>query len=189
MDDQNLVLDLPQQEGTFNQVNADVDVTVVCKHNEEPQDYVFLTKFIMVKGADPSLVILSKPLEPTRGRHAVRYNVSLPFSYFMNDREIKDGMVKDLSCFGLLAAIKPDDSLEVGLGLLFKLVLATSPSQLLVMGTIVKLMKAESEYQVALDFSHIPNDIQDQITKYLFSLQNPGVKKEQQQKSAFIKIN
>jgi c-di-GMP-binding flagellar brake protein YcgR len=189
MDDLNLILNLPKQTGTFNQVNADVDVIVVCKHNDDPQDYVFATKFIMVKEDDPPLLVLSKPLETNIGRHTVRYSVSLPFSYFINDREIKGGEVKDLSCFGLMASIKPDDSLEIGLGILFKLVLATSPSQLLIMGTIVRLLKQEKEYQVALDYSHIADDLQDQISQFLFSLQNSGVKKEQQQRAAFIKIN
>lgn len=187
LDDANLILNLPRQEGTFNQVNADVEVKIICKHNGN-QDHVFFSKFIMLKEGDSPLVILSKPLEKKTSGHNDWHSVSVPFSYFMNDREIKGGVVKELSCFGLLASVKPDDLLEVGLGIPFKLILTTSSSPLLAIGTIVKLKKEQTEYHVTLDFSHLPSDLQDQITKFLFSIQNKGVKKEEQPKAAFIKI-
>ena len=199
MDDHHLIVNLSKQEGIFNQVNVNADVRVICKKDrdfgtsEVPQDrdFAFCSKFIKVKEAEPPQVILSRPAASESGasmRHSSENKVSLPFSYFLNDQEIKDGVVKTLTCIGLIASIKTDDLLEVGLGLLFKLSLPTSPTPFLMMGTITKLTPEAGQTLITLDFSHIPNNLQDQIAKYLFSLRNSDAQKEQHQKAAFIKI-
>jgi hypothetical protein len=185
LDEQNLILNLPKQEGAFNQVNPNVEVIVICAHEENAGDHVFLTKFIRVKEAE---VILDKPREKNGNLQLACSKVNLPFSYFINDKEVRDGIIETLSCTSLVAFIKPDDSLDKGVGILFKLILPLNSGPLLIMGTIVELMKEKQGYRIVLDFSHISLDLQDPIAKYLFKLQGFNVKKEQQ-KTAFIKIN
>jgi hypothetical protein len=147
-----------------------------------------LIKRIKVLGTDPPVVILNKPSEFKKGRHSVRFEVAISFSYFIDNKEIKDGTVNNLSILGLLARIKPDDLLEEGQDLAFKLFLPTITSPLLMVGKIIRIIKQEKEYEVALSFPHILPDLQDQITKYFFSCQKTTVKQEQQQKTTFIKI-
>jgi c-di-GMP-binding flagellar brake protein YcgR len=183
-----LILDLPKKEGTFNQVSAGSDIVVVCKHKEEPQDHVFFTKFIMVKDTDPPNVVLNKPIEFALGRHAIRYDVNIPFSYIMDNKEIKEGTVANLSCFGLLAIIKPNNRVEREKELHFKLFLPSSPP-LTIVGKIMRITKLEKEYKIALYFPYIFSEIANQIIKYLFSCQTTMAKKEKQQKTAFIKIS
>lgn len=42
-------------------------------------------------GADPPVVILNKPGQFKKGRHSIRFEVAASFSYFIDNKEIKDG--------------------------------------------------------------------------------------------------
>jgi hypothetical protein len=185
LDEQNLILNLPKQEGAFNQVNPNAEVVVVCAHEDGAENRVFLTNFVRVKEAE---VILNKPQEKNGNFQFPCARVNLPFSYFMNDREMKDGIIEALSCTSLVAFVKPDDSLDKGVAILFKLILPLNSGPLLIMGTITELVKENQGYRIVLDFSHIAIDLQDPIAKYLFKLQSSNAKKDQQ-KAAFIRIN
>lgn len=186
--EEQLVLDLPKKEDAFNQLAPNADVVLTCKFNEEPQDYVFFTRFINIKDTDPPVVVFNKPSDVSMGRHSLRYDVKIPFSYFYHDKEYKNGEVENLSSIGLLATIIPNENLKVDMELPFKIVLPTTTVPLLLVGRIVRLINDNSKCQVAFSFPHIPREFQDQITKFLFNIQKTAIKKEQQHKAAFIKI-
>ncbi len=163
-----LVLELPKETDAFNNVSISSNVVIICNHNDEPQDYVFFTKFIQIRNSEAPEVVISKPAEVTMGRHALRYkDVNIPFSYFCNDKEYKGGKVENISNIGLLASIQPNESLKVGLEIPFKIILPNSVSPLLLVGKIVRLAVEFSEYKIALSFPHITKGLQDQITKFL----------------------
>ncbi|HBF38089.1 MAG TPA: hypothetical protein DDW50_12290 [Firmicutes bacterium] len=199
MDDKYLIFTLSQQEGIFNQVHVDAEVKVVCGEEVHPgtigplpeKEYIFYSKFIKVRGDDSPQLIVSIPFASSEiSDRRPELNQNLPFSYFLDEKEIKGGVVIHLTSTGLMVSIKSDSALEIGLGISFRLTLPTSPSPLLLMGTITGIWKDGGKSRITLDFSHTPLDFQDQITKYLFSLpKNPVVPKEKQSKAAFIKIN
>lgn len=188
LDEKLLMLEFPKKQDAFNFVSSNTKIAVVCRYNDEPRDYVFFTSFVELKGTDPAFVILVKPDAVFLGRYVLRYDVKIPFSYFSNDKEHKEGEVDNLSTIGLLAIIKPDANLKEGMGIPIKITLPTTANPLLIIGNIVRIVKNEQEYRVAFSFPHINIELQDQIAKFLFSNQKTGAKKEPQ-KSAFIKIN
>jgi c-di-GMP-binding flagellar brake protein YcgR len=189
LEETQLILDLPKKADVFNQLAPNDVVVVVCKHNDEPHDNVFFTQFVKVTHTDPPLAVLNKPGDVSMGRHSLRYDVQIPFSYFYHDKEYKDGVVENLSSIGLLATIIPNENLKTGIDIPFKIVLPTFTSPLLLVGKIVRLIKIETKYQIAFSFPYIGREFQDQITKYLFSIQKTSLKQDQQQKVAFIKNN
>ena len=198
MDETHVILTLPGQAGIFKQVNVDADVKVFCKKEDSGSsellkewDYELCGKFIKAREVEPPELILTTPiiLSEAEVSHAFECYPNLPFSYFLDDKEIKGGIVKKLTPVSLTALILKDKLLKIGLGLPFKLFLPTSPSPLLMIGTIASLAPDNDSCQMALDFSHTPQDLQDQIMKYLFSFRNTATQKEQHPKSSFIKIN
>lgn len=200
LDDQSLILNLQKQEGIFHQVHTGADVTIVCY--EESHDgitgapneikYIFSSQFIRVRDENPHLLIVSVPVLSSGDTNAENQkreiSLSLPFSYFVEDKEVKGGTVKYLTVTGLIAFVKHNPSLEVGLGLPFKLSLPTGIPPLLMIGTITGLHQEGDGCQITLDFSHTPHEIQDQITKFLYSLAKPVIKRERKPKNSFIKI-
>jgi c-di-GMP-binding flagellar brake protein YcgR len=189
LEETELILALPKKEDAFNQLATNAKVVVVCKYNDQPHDYVFFTQFAKIKGSDPPIVLLNRPLEVSLGRHAFRYDVQISFSYFYHDKEYKDGMVENLSSIGLLAAVMPNENLKVSIEIPIKIFLPTTTQPLLIIGKIVRISNGDTRYLVGMNFPNIAMDAQDQITKFLFSLQKTTLRKEQQQKVAFIKIN
>ncbi len=201
MNAQGLMLNLQKQERIFNQVHTNADIKIICYDDCnagicEPMkgnEYVSSSKFIKIReDGELTQLILSVPIlssaDDPDGKKKSKFTMALPFSYFIDDKEVKGGTVKDLATDSLVAFVKADPSLEVGLGLPFKLSLPTSANPFLIIGTITGLTQQTDCLLITLDFSHIPHDIQDQITKYLFSLPKPIAKKELQQKLSFIKI-
>jgi c-di-GMP-binding flagellar brake protein YcgR len=138
----------------------------------EQTDYVFFTKFIRMAGSNPASVLLRTPSEFIKGRQAARFNVTIPFSYFLNHREFKDGVVHNLSLDGLLATIPSNPDLKVKDRVACKLFIPNSPFPLLISGLITRInLKPDKKYQIAMHFPYIANDIQDKIVKFLFSAQ------------------
>lgn len=178
VEDSSLVLHLPYRGDAFSQVSSNSDIAIVCKHNEEPEDHVFFTRFITVLGINPPVAILDIPAEYKKGRQYVRFEASVPFSYFINNQEYKDGMVNNLSMNGLLATIQPNHQLHENDKLAFKLFIPSKTSPLLLAGNVTRIVKQATEYQIALHFPHISLSHQDQIMKFLFSSQKTIMKKD-----------
>jgi len=166
-----LALHLPYKGEIFSHVRPNSEITVVCKHNQAPEDHVFFTRFITVTGNNPPVAILNPPEDFKKGRQYARFEVAVPFSYFARNKEVKGGMVNDLSITGLLATIQPNERLKEKDKLTFKLFIPSKTGPLLMVGDIVRLVKFDTAYQVALHFPHIGLDVQDKIIKFLFMSQ------------------
>lgn len=172
LDDFNLILSFSDQGNIFDYLKSNMDLALICKHPEEQIDYVFFTKFIRMAGANPPSVLLRTPSEFIKGRQSARFNVTVPFSYFLNHQEIKNGVVHNLSLDGLLATIPTNPDLKVHDRVACKLFIPNSPFPLLLSGTITRIiLKPDQKYQIAMHFPYIANDIQDKIVKFLFSAQ------------------
>jgi c-di-GMP-binding flagellar brake protein YcgR len=172
LDDSYLILNLPNKPSIFDQALPNSNLVIVCKHNEEQADYIFSTRFLRVAGTHPPLAVLQAPSGFKRGRQVVRFDVAVPFSYFVNHREVKDGVVRNLSMNGLLATVKPNPELHVKDHLSFKLFIPNQAYPLLLTGHIVRITKLDSEYQIGVRFPHIAFELQEKIVKFLFSVQN-----------------
>lgn len=198
MNETHITLTLPGQAGIFKQVNANADVKLFCKKEDSGStellkewDYELCGRLVKVREVEPPELIVTIPviLSEAGASQTGECSPNLPFSYFINDKEIKGGIVKKLTPVSLTALVKEDKVLEVGLGLPFRIFLPNNANPLLSIGTITDLSLDNDSCRMTLDFSHTPQDLQDQITKYLFSLPKAVVKKEQHSKSSFIKIN
>jgi hypothetical protein len=198
MDETHITLTLPGQVGIFEQVNTNADVKLFCKKEDSSSaevlkewDYELCGRFIKVREVEPPELIVTIPviLGEVGASQTVECLPNLPFSYFINDKEIKGGIVKKLTPVSLTAFVKEDKALEIGLGLSFRIFLPNNANPLLSIGTITDLSLENDNCRMTLDFSHAPQDLQDQITRYLFSLPKAIVKKEQPSKPLFIKIN
>lgn len=187
LENSGLILNLPNKGDIFTHVNSNADIAIVCKHNEEPEDHVFFTRFITVLGINPPVAILNPPAEYKRGRQYVRFDVSVPFSYFINNHEYKDGVVNNLSLTGLLATIQPNHQLHEKDKLVFSLSIPSKTGPLLLAGNIVRITKQDTQYQIALHFPHISLQHQDQIMKFLFSSQKNLIKNDPPPTTPFVK--
>jgi c-di-GMP-binding flagellar brake protein YcgR len=186
LDDSNLVLNLPDQRNIFDQVSPNTDLAIVCKHHEEEADYVFSTKYLKMVGTHPPLAFLQAPSGYKKGRQAVRFEVAVPFSYFVNHQEVKDGVVRNLSMNGLLATVKPNPQLHENDHLAFKLFIPTCAVPLLLAGNIVRLNKQEPEYHLGIHFPYLAFELQDKIVKFLFSTQKTLASRNQAPKPALL---
>jgi c-di-GMP-binding flagellar brake protein YcgR len=178
LEDSSLILNLPYKGDIFSHVSSNADIAIVCKHNEEPEDHVFFTRFITILGINPPVAILNPPAEYKKGRQYVRFQVSVPFSYFINHHEYKGGVVNNLSLTGLLATIQPNHQLHEHDKLAFHLFIPGKTGPLLLAGNIVRITKQDTQYQIALHFPHILLQHQNQIMKFLFSSQKTLMKND-----------
>lgn len=178
LEDSVLALHLPDKGDVFSHVSSNTEIAIVCKHNDEPEDHVFFSRFITVLGIDPPVAILNPPAQYKKGRQNIRFEVSVPFGYLFNNHEYRGGMVNNLSINGLMATIKPNHRLHEKENLTFKLFIPGKTSPLLLNGKITRIVKQENEYQIALHFPHISRQHQDQIMKFLFCSQRTLIKKD-----------
>lgn len=171
VDDMYVTLSFSGPGNAGGYLKPNTDLAIVCKHPEEQTDYVFFTQFIRMVGSSPPSVLLRIPTEFTKGRQAARFDVTVPFSYFVNQQEFKDGTVQNLSMNGLLATIHSNQGLKVQDRVAVKLSIPNSPFPLLISGNIIRISKQDQKYQIAMHFPYLAFDIQDKIVKFLFSAQ------------------
>jgi hypothetical protein len=152
-------------------LKPNTELTIICKHPGEQTDYVFFTQLIRVVGSSPPSALLRTPTEFNKGRQAARFEVSAPFSYFVNQQEFKDGTVQNMSMNGLLASIQPNQDLKEQDRVAVKLSIPNSPFPLLLSGSITRIIKQDQKYQIAMHFPYLAFDIQDKIVKFLFNAQ------------------
>lgn len=188
-DGADLVLDAPNPLYILNDLAINQDLALICKYKDDPKDFVFFVKFIKTMDTDPPEMVVSKPDDFALGRKAFRCEVTNPFGYYNGRNEYKEGMIVNLSTTGLLATIKPDDSLRIGMDLTLKLQLSTKTNPMLLVGKIVRLENAENESLIALVFSYLPNNIHDAIGRFLSDAQGSLIRKAKQKKVAFIKLH
>ena len=184
-----LVLDAPKPLYILNDLVVNQDIALVSKYKDNLKDFVFFVKFIKTLETDPSKIVVSKPDDFALGRKAFRCEVSNPFGYYNGRNEYKEGMIINLSTTGLLATIKMDESLRLGMDLTLKLKLSTNTSPMLIVGKIVRLEISEEESQIALVFSYLPNNIHDAIGRFLSNAQGSLIRKAKQKKAGFIKFH
>ncbi|HEX3044881.1 MAG TPA: PilZ domain-containing protein, partial [Bacillota bacterium] len=186
LDECNLFLNLPEPRSIFGEVSPNTELVLVCKQHEEQAEYVFSTKYLKIMGTHPPLALLQAPSGFKKGRQAIRFDVAVPFSYFVNNKEVKDGVVRNLSMNGLLASVKANPALQVNDHLVFKLFLPTSAYPLLLTGNIVRITKQEPEYQLGIHFPYLSFELQDKIVKFLFSAQKTMAPRNSEPKPATL---
>lgn len=184
-----LVLDTPKPLHILNDLTLNQNLAIICKYNDQPEDFVFFVKYIKNKDTDPPLMMVSKPDNFTLGRKAFRCEVNIPFGYYNGQSEYNEGLLLNLSSNGLFASIKPDESLQIGIDIPLKLQLPTGSSPILIMGKVERMETLEKESRIALSFSYLPNDIHDLIGRFLSNAQGSTIRKTQQKKTAIIKLH
>lgn len=163
-----LVLFIQEVEDTLNQIKTGTKLSLICRNEKSEDDYVFLTQ--LIKNEQPILVV-TRPSEThasTRRRY-FRCDVKLPFSYF-SESELK-GEVTNLSASGLYAMIQPDQQLKVNMDITCQITLPTSPKPVLFVAKIARMQKKGDLQGIGLHFQYSSEDLQSQITKYLFNHQ------------------
>ncbi|MCL6591616.1 MAG: PilZ domain-containing protein [Firmicutes bacterium] len=185
LDDLYLALSLSGQGNIFECLKTNTELAVVCRHPQEQTDYVFFTQFIRVVGSSPTSALTRTPTGFNKGRQAARFDVTVPFSYFLNHQEFKEGVVQNLSMNGLLAAIEPNQEIKAQDRLAVKLSLPNAPFPILLSGKITRIAKQGQKYQIAMHFPYLAFDIQDQIVKFLFSAQKKNLFRVQKPETNF----
>lgn len=184
-----LVLDAPKPLYILNDLLINQDIALISKYKDNPKDYVFFVKFIRTLDTNPPKMVVSKPDDFALGRKAFRCEVSNPFGYYNGRNEYKEGIVINLSTTGLLATIKTDETLRLGMDITLKLQLSKNTGSMLMVGKIVRIENGEDESQIALVFSYLPNNIHDAIGRFLSNTQSSLIRKAKQKKTSFIKLH
>lgn len=177
-----MVLEAPDPMDILNNLTLNQNMAIICKYEDEPEDFVFFVKFIKAKNADPPLIMVSKPNNFNLGRKAFRCEVNLPFGYYNSKSVFKEGMVLNLSSTGLFASIEPDQFLQLGMVISIKLQFPTVTSPLMIMGKIVRIESIGKQSRIALQFSCLPNGIRDSIAKFISGAQSSTAQEVQQRK-------
>ena len=167
-----LTLMMPLKETSLEQLKPGTKMNIVYRNENEQRDYIFSSRFIETKMELPVLIINRPPENQFQiGRKFFRCDVKLPFSYFLSHKELH-GEVLNLSASGLLAQVeKSSNTFELETVLTCQIILPTAPKPILLVGKITRI-EGKGQYQeIALSFEYTSKELQDQITKYLFTRQ------------------
>jgi c-di-GMP-binding flagellar brake protein YcgR len=175
-----LVLEVANAKTVLGQLARRATIPLICKCDNEPRDMVFFTEYIKQTGNPPRLVV-KRPSSYILGRGFLRYDVSLPFSYFLEGNEYSGGEIVNLSFGGLSGIIQPNDLLALGAEIVCQINLPANSDSEFIVGRLIRLEEQAANSKISVKFEDLTTDIADKIAKYFFSIEknmiNNGVQK------------
>jgi c-di-GMP-binding flagellar brake protein YcgR len=180
IDKTSLILEVPNAETVLGQLAGKTTIPVICKCDHEPRDLVFFTEYIKQTGKPP-LLELKRPDSYILGRIFLRYDVNLPFSYFLDGNEYNNCEIVNLSFGGLSGIIQPNELLALGAEIVCRISLPAHSDSEFIVGRLIRLEEQALNYKISVKFEDVTTDIADKIAKYFFSIEkniiNNSVKK------------
>jgi c-di-GMP-binding flagellar brake protein YcgR len=145
-------------------------IPIICKCDNQPRDYVFFTEFVKLDHTSPTMVV-TRPASFVLGRNFLRYEVDLPFSYFLDGKEFNDCRMANLSFGGLLGIIKPNSILEPGMEMVCQVTFPPDSSPEYIVGQITRIEPQATNTKISVQFEDLTKDIETKIAKYFFSIE------------------
>jgi c-di-GMP-binding flagellar brake protein YcgR len=177
LDKTTLVLEVPNAETVLKQLPRKAAILIICKYDKEPRDLVFFTEYLKQTGNSPLLVV-KRPDSYILGRGFLRYDVNLPFSYFLDGNEYNNCEIVNLSFGGLSGVIQPNDLLVPGAEIVCQISLPNHSDSEFIVGRLIRLEEQTPNYKISVQFEDLTTDIADKIAKYFFSIEKNMIKKD-----------
>lgn len=164
-----LYLIVPRVETVLQQLTRNTPISLICKFNNEPRDLVFFTEFIKIS-VNPYILVVKRPVSYILGRCFMRYDVNLPFSYFLEGKEYTTGQIVNLSFGGLSGVIQPNLLLAPEMEIVCQLTFPINPTSEFIVGRLIRLEEQETHWKISVQFEDLTADIEAGIAKYFFSI-------------------
>lgn len=173
-----LALEVANAKTILGQLTDKAAIWVICKCDNEPRDLVFFTEYIK-QTTNSSLLVVKRPTSYILGRGFLRYDVKLPFSYFLDGNEYNDCEIANLSFGGLSGIIQPNDLLALGAEIVCQINLPTHSDSEFIVGRLIRLEEQNSNCKISVQFEDLTTDITDKIAKYFFSIEKNMIKNDE----------
>lgn len=170
-----LIMELPDAEAVLGQLPRKAAIPIIFKIDNEPRDLVFFTEYLK-HIEDPPLLTVKRPSSYMLGRSFLRYNVNLPFSYFLDGVEYGKCKIENLSFGGMSGLIEPNDLLAIGMEIVCQISLPELSDSEFIVGRLVRMEEQPPGYRISVQFEDLTADIADKIAKYFFSIEKHMVK-------------
>jgi c-di-GMP-binding flagellar brake protein YcgR len=174
--DEFIQLALPLMEGEkFIPIKAGTFLTLSAREKKSTHVYYYTVELVEHHEGNPSLIVVKRPsfVQNTTRRNFFRCEVNLLFYYWL-EKKCYRGRVINLSASGLYGIIEANNHhLKPGILLPLEIVLPIFEAPLTVEAKIVRINKTDqtSHFGIALTYRNPTEQIQNQITKYLFQRQ------------------
>lgn len=152
-------------------------VFLICKFNNEPRDLVFFSELIKIS-VNPYTLVVKRPASYILGRCFMRYDVNLPFNYFLEGKEYTDGQIVNLSFGGLSGIIQPNTLLVPEVEIVCQLTLPHNSASEFIVGRVIRVEEQETHCKISVQFEDLTTDIEAKIAKYFFSIAKKMIKND-----------
>ncbi len=143
-------------------------IPIICKCNSEPRDLVFFTELNKLHQTSSAMAV-ARPAAFVLGRSFTRYEVNLPFSYFLDGVEFSGCKMANLSFGGLSGIVKSNPMLKLGMEIVCQIKFpATSPEY--IVGQIIRLEDRELHSRISIKFEEMTTDVENKIAQYFSSI-------------------
>lgn len=172
-----LVLEVPNAGTVLRQLPRKAAIPIICKYDKEPRDLVFFTEYLKQTG-NPPLLVVKRPASYILGRGSLRYDVNLPFSYFLDGNEYNNCKIINLSFGGLSGVVQSNDLLALGAEIVCQISLPNYSGSEFIVGRLIRLEEQIPNYKISVQFEDLTTDITDKIAKYFFCIEKNMIKND-----------